>query len=1173
MKKKCVNSYFSQRSAGNLLKKMKLLIAFFFTGLLGVSASTYSQQTKLSLKFDEVTVKEAFKIIEKNSEFVFFYNEDYIDVYHKVNIDVVDEKIEIILNEILKGTKNTFKIYDRQIVILPPERKVSSTTVKSGTDAEQKNVLSGSVKDTKGLSLPGVTVRIKGTTIGTITDNDGQFKLSVPFDAKAIIFSFVGMKTQEITIGTRTSFSIILEEETVKMDDVVVIGYGSAKKGDLTGSVTSIKASEISDTKSTSFVNSLQGKMAGIRIVSSSGEPGAMSNVSIRGSNTVYASSSPLYVIDGIQMDMNTNEVASTTLGYSPKLDPLSSINPADIISIDVLKDASATAIYGSRGANGVIIVTTKSGEAGTAKLTYDAYLSMSSVSKRMPVLSPDEWIDYRSVMDPLSFLFYKDSNGDGAISATDTPIDPYAYVYHNWQKEAFKTSFSQSHNISLDGGSKETRYSAGIGYLNDKSIVRSNGTDRYSARVKIDHTHRNLKIGLNINMSYSNFFGASNSGGAYGNSGIVQSLIYMRPVEMYVPNWDQEPRYTSILDDIDKIRKTTSLLRNTLSAYATYNFGAGFTLNTTAGGMLSSSKGEEYYSKEIVYGYAEGGIGTLQEIKSNNYFNTTQLSYKKAFGKSFWDAMIAAEINHYGYNSFLVRNAKFADETLGINDISKGSNIKTVASSRSASARLSYFGRINYNYLGKYLFTASLRADGSSKFGPGNKYGYFPSGAFAWKVSDESFMKAIKQINNLKLRLSYGVTGNERIPDYQYMSRMENSYYQGVLGLSPSAIENNNLKWETTAQYNAGVDFGLFKNRVQISGDYYKKTTTNMLLPTYFPMQSGFFRQWQNIGRVDNEGYEIQISTINMKNKGFSWKTDFNISGNRNKVMDLGNVNYINISIGGGFIASNVGRVMVGQPIGCAYGYKFIGVYQIDDFTWQNNSDATIPVSSRTFVLKPEIPKLSGSSPKPGWLKFANLDNSSDKLINEKDMTIISHSDPKFFGGLTNTLNFKGFELSAFLSFSYGNEIFNETQFRLQGGASASYGNISKDFWYNRWTPDNPTNNYGGFSENPISKPQIGYSNGGGTNVSTYYVEDASYIRLNSASLAYNIPVSIFKLTGLKNISNVKVYIDGNNLYTLTKYRGFDPETFSGEPLLSGFDRGSYPRARTLIFGVNVTF
>lgn len=1134
-------------------KHIFLILSLFLLFFTIKTAHAQQSNHKITLSFEKITLLQAMKKVESVSQYTFFYDRKVIQIDRKVSLSVKDASIQDVLKKLFTGADITYEISNRQIVLLP--------VMKPNTS---KKPVTGTVSVDGGEAAIGATVMVKGETVGTITDIDGKFSIEVPLNGQ-LQFSYVGYVTKTVSLNGKADVQVTLSEDNHNLEEVVVVGYGSMKKKDLTGSVVGLRAEDISQTKSSSFVNAMQGKLAGVQISTQSGELGASTRISIRGANSVYGSSLPLYVIDGVQIDVNSDEMASSKMGNGSQMDPMSSINPADIESIEVLKDASATAIYGSRGANGVVIVTTRSGKVGKSRVNYDGYISFGQVTKKIDVLGASDFIDYRREIDGNCPLFFEDSNEDGAYNELDNPRDPYSNPVHDWQDEMLRTSVSHNHNLSLDGGTEALQYSGSIGYSRNEGIIINNDYERITTRLKIDYKKDRLKMGLNMNISYSQFNGASQSGGEGGAfNGVVQSLVTARPIEIYIPEYDNMGTYVSPISMLEDAYKNTSLIRSNLNAYGEYRIIDGLTLNISVGGLLSSSKGKEFYGRNTEWGAGDHGRAIIAEQRATSISNSNQLTYQKNFGKSSLNAMVAFELNHYNFESFSVDNANFLDESTGVDAISKGNVLKGVNSYRGVNNRVSYLGRIYYDLLSRYLFTASIRADGSDKFGKGNQYGYFPSFAFAWRLSEEKFMKNQRVFDNLKFRLSYGQTGNERIASHQYMANMENSYYNGILGLSPSTLANPNLKWETTIQYNAGLDMGFLNNRVQLNIDYYKKITNDMLMPAAIPSQTGYSSQWKNIGKVHNEGVEIQLSTINLKNKDFQWSTDFNISHNKNTVKDLGGVDFVPVAIGGGWL-TNVGRVMVGHDIGTAYGYVFDGIYQMDEFTWQNGSDPDIPFTQRNFTLKPGVISVKGTNVKPGSYKFRNLDGSEDNVVDENDQTVISHSSPKFFGGMNNTFRYKNFELSVFLSGSFGNEVFNESKFRLSGGIPLAWQNLSKDFWDNRWTPENPTNAYGTFSVDTRNTTSL--------MTNSYYVEDASYIKLKSVSLSYTIPTSVLKKIGLGNVSNAKVYATGDNLYTWTNYTGFDPEVDSGNALLTGFDRVSYPRTRSYILGVNVTF
>ena len=1126
-----------------------------------LSATVLSQSITLNLS--SITVKQAIQTLKEKTGYSFVYEVNDIDTQRIISVKTTNKSIEDVVKQVLSGQNVEFEIINKNVVIA---KKAEQHQNKSETKQQsQSKKITGLVTDEKGDPIIGASLMIKGTKMGTITDIDGKFSLEVP-EQSQITISYIGFKQTILKLNTANNYKINLEEDSKTLDEVVVIGYGSMQKKDLTGAITSIKSADIVQNKTVSFVDAMQGKLAGVHIAAQSGEIGSSSRISIRGSNSLYGSSLPLYIIDGVQIDVNTGEVASAKMGNGTTLDPMSSINPSDIESIDVLKDASATAIYGSRGANGVVIITTKSGKAGKTKFSYDSFLSLAKSTKKMDVLNGSEFIDYRKTVEPNSLLFYTDSNQDGSFNSLDIPKDPYSNPYHNWQDEMLRTAVAHSHNITVDGGSNDTQFSSSISYLDNEGIIINNDYERITGRIKLDTKRNKLKMGVNLNTSYSEFNGASQSGGEGGTfNGIVQQLVTARPVEIYIPSWDNTGSYVSPISMLESAYKSTTLMRTNINTYFDYSITKELSLNISVGGMLSSSKGKEFYGKNTEWGAGGNGFAQISENRAYYISNSNQLIYKKDFtNNQTINAVLVYEINKYNYEAFGVSNSSYLDESTGVNSISKGSILSGLYSYRDVNHRMSFLSRVFYDINKKYLITASIRADGSDKFGSSNKFGYFPSLAFAWRMSEENFMKNQKVFENLKFRLSYGMTGNERIPSHQYMAMMENAYYNGTLGLAPASMKNNNLKWESTAQYNVGIDFGILNGRVQISTDYYQKYTSNMLMPAEMPGQSGFLKQWQNKGKVLNQGIELQISTKNINNKNFQWTTDFNISTNKNTVLDLGGVDYMPVSIGGGWI-TNVGRVIVGESIGTAYGYVFNGVYQIDDFTWQENNNPTIPHESRIYNLKSDVVSVKGIKVKPGSFKFANIDGSVDNVVDENDKTIISHSSPKFFGGISNSFKIRDFDLTVFLSGSYGNQIFNESRFRLEGGQPATWLNIARDFYLNRWTPDNPTNKYGTFS--------LDTQNFTSTQTSSYYVEDASFLRLTNISFGYNVDLSSLKKVGVKNLNKIKVYITGNNLYTWTKYTGFDPEVDSNNALLTGFDRVSYPHSKSVLFGVNISF
>ena len=1140
------------------LNFLSLKISVLATFVLLSFSNVFSQDVnqRITIQEKNITLKQFLKIIEEKTSIAIIYRNILVDEKNDINVSANNKPLLEVVNNVLKNKGLFAEITNKTLVIKKieeAEKKLKPATIR----------VAGIVNDEQNLPIIGATVKVSNTNKGTITDINGKFEIDAPADG-VLVVSYVGYSSLDVAVGGKKSLNISLSQNNQLLNEVLVVGYGTMKKSDLTGSVSSIKSEDILKTKSSNFLESMQGKMAGVQVTSQSGEPGSNIEVKIRGANSIYGGTSPLYVIDGVQVDVNTNEVATSSVATATSMSPLSNINPADIESIEVLKDASATAIFGSRGANGVIIVTTKSGKAGKNVFQYDGSFGMSQATRRMDMLNGDEYIDYQKFLDPNSAIFWIDSDNNGKVEpGIDSPRDMSEVKRFNWQDEMLRNAPTVTHNFGLSGGNKGTTYSAGLGYLDQEGIIKNNDYQRYNARVKVDFAENKISAGFNVNGSYSMQNGASSAGGGTQYNGVVQFVTLTKPIDVSDINADYMTggKFVYPTTMIEMAQKNIDLFRVLANSYFNYQINKYLKLQIEIGGNISSSKSKEFYSKETAWGFINNGKAAIQENRSVSWFNREMLNYTRKFGKLNVNAMGGFELNYYDFENFFIGVANFPVEATGVHDISKAKTVEKYVSNKWGTNRISYLGRLNLNYADKYLLTASMRADGSDKFGEGNRYGYFPSAAFAWRANQENFLKNIDVISNLKVRTSYGVTGNERIPAYSYFARLDNTYYSYngnlALGLSPASIANPDLKWESTVQYNGGVDFGLFKNRINFSADYFLKQTSDMLLLSPVSAQTGFSQQWKNIGKVDNYGIELMLSTHNIDTKNFKWITTINFSKTDNKVTDLGpGVNFLPVTLYGGFF-QNVGRVTKGESIGTAYGFVWDGVYQLEDFTWQNNSDPTVEYDKRIFVLKPDVVRVAGAAVKPGSFKFKDLNN--DKVVDDNnDRKTISRSAPKHYGGINNTFIYKNIELGIFFDWSYGNQILNEGKYLSEG--TQSWMNLRKDFWNNRWTPANPTNNYG----------TIASKNATATLISSYYVEDASYFRLKTVNLVYNVPA---KVASRLKFSDINLYINGSNLYTFTKYSGYDPEISYYNQLLTGFDRYSYPKARTVTVGVKATF
>ena len=963
------------------------------------------------------------------------------------------------------------------------------------------------------------------------------------------------------------------------IEDAVVIGYGTVSRKDLTGSVASVKADELMKSGSNNALGALQGRVAGLQITSQSGEPGAGFSIKIRGNNSINAGTTPLFVIDGMQMDLSSGEVASSSATGNGSYDPMSFINPSDIESIEILKDASATAIYGARGANGVVIITTKSGANGYDKtlVNFDATFGLSENPKYLQMLSAQEYLDYRFARHDYGYYaFGVDTDGDGVA---DTPESAEKYNYYDWQKIMYRKALSRNYNVSLStmvGG--KTQIAASLGYLDQQGLIRNNGHNRYTGRIKVDHQiNKKFKVGAVVNFGRTVSTGAvSSGGGSLGYSGLVQYIYNERPINKWYS--DEADEYEnvpfgllSLITDLT-YRKTT-YDRLTGNAYANWNITKDLTFRVNASGGTSNSTLLEYYSSLSKWGRSRTGKATNKNIGTYNWNTSAQLNWKKDWNKAHhFDAMVAGEMTYYNSSSMTVSGYNFEDESTGAYNIGKAGIIETPDQNMSDNSKMSFISRINYNYKKRYYLTATLRADGSSKFYPGNRVGWFPSASFAWRVSEEPWIKGnVKWMDNLKFRLSAGASGNDRVGNYAALATLGTNYYAAdgkeIMGMAPTASANPKLKWETTWQYDAGIDLSVLKEKINLTADVYYKDTRDMLYQATLSAQSGFTTQWQNLGRVENKGIEIAINTHNIDTRDFSWSTSLTFDLSRNKVLDIGGIEYTMVNISNGQLSSDISRIMVGQPIGIGWGYIADGNYQLDDFIITDKSGREIPseavtsknMNSYTYTLKDGIVSIAGKNVQPGDRKYKDI-YGGDNQITTEDRTKISDSNPKFTAGLGNTLTWKNFDLNIFLEGVYGRQILNEFKLRSESGQSGGTqnNNLLRSAWQGRWTPENGSRTY-----SRLLNQTNGYC-------SSYYVEDGSYLRIKTLSLGYSLGK---KALAKLRIRSGRIAFAVDNLHCFTTYSGNDPDVSSNNSLFTGFDRMSYPKARTYSFSFNIGF
>lgn len=1051
-----------------------------------------------------------------------------------------------------------------------------------------QGMITGKVQETTGEPLIGVTVYYEGTDIRAITNAGGEYSIKA-IPGKTLTFSCFGMKEEKVAVGTQQKINVTLKSDNLLLEDAVVIGYGSQQKQDLTGSVSSIKADEITAAGQNNVLGSLQGRIAGLNITSQSGEPGAGYSIRIRGNNSINASTTPLIVIDGMQMDITGDEGATSSMSLSTN-DPLAFLNPADIQSIDVLKDASATAIYGARGANGVILITTKSGvgNSGKTAITFDAKFGLTTPARSIEMLDAEDWLAYRFEAAVLMQdkhqrdFFGMDTDGDG-IPDTHNPLSAYGRPAVNWQKEMFRNAMSHQYNLSLRTvAGKNTKILSSVGYLGQQGMILNNGYRKFTAKIKLDHNIRkNLKVGANVNFAHTSSTGAAtSSGGSFTSYGLTQLIFIEKPIDRFYDATDPNTYYASLtsLKDCVSSEATRTGTSNILmgNAYLEWDIIPDLKFRAFASGDLKTAGNSEFYSERTRWGHYSNGVATVSNTSTVGLTANATLTYKHTWKKVHnFDAMIGGELNDYNFSSYSQQAQDFIDDSLKDQNLAKANKILNPVQRRNSNARLSAFGRVNYNYDWRYYLTFNLRSDASSKFAAGSRVGIFPSTSVAWRISNEPWMKPVKRswMDNLKIRLSAGSSGNDRINNYSFLSTMDAVYYSDgtgkeIMGMAGYGLGNPNLKWETTWQFDGGIDFTLFKGRVDFTFDIYDKITRDMLFLATVPSQSGYTNQWQNIGKVRNRGLEFSFNSVNIKKNDFTWKTGITIDLNRNKILDLGEgVSYKPNNIAKGQFREEPTRLMVGQPIGIIWGYIWDGNYQLDDFDiYYNHTNVKVDkelvctenYNDFVYVLKDGVTRMNNVDVKPGDRKLRDLDG--DGVIKESDKTIIGKCDPDFTYGISNTFSYRGFDLYIFFDGVYGRDILNEFKYNVVPGGTVSFNNILKDAYYNSWRPETGSNKHARIlNQNNTQSP-----------LSSYFVEDGSFIRLKTIGLSYNIPSKACKKIRMEGI---KLSFNIDNVYTWTRYSGLDPDISSRNSTFNGIDRMGYPTGRTWSFGVIANF
>lgn len=1025
--------------------------------------------------------------------------------------------------------------------------------------SQQQKMITGVVIEGN-LPLPGVSVKIKGTTRGTTTGTNGRYSIQASSN-ETLVFDFLGMKRQEAVVGTRTSINITMQAEASSLNEVVVIGYGTIKKPDLTGSVGVVNVKDMAKAPVGTFAEALAGRVAGVKVSSSDGQPGSSYNITIRGISSLTQSSSPLFVVDGYPL-----ESTPTTL------------NPEEIESMTVLKDASSTAIYGSRGANGVIVIQTKRGKVGKPIVSINSSVGYQTIPKGIPMMNAYEYVSYLQESSPTSstakaFL----ANGQTLESYRDSAsLDFQDYI--------LQTGVVQIHDIALRGGTEQTRYSISGRVFNQQGVVVYTGSEQYSGRVTLDQNiSKKIKTGITASYASTRTYGQPLNTGA-NNSNNPRQFILKRV-------WSRPPitpfTRVDILNDVDDGTRPTGddLDMNPLvdlqnqhtvdftspfstNGFVEYAITNDLTFKSTAGISIGKSVAERFYNHLTTQGSpnnrnnARGVWGTIGNSISKGFSNENTLNYIKTINN---DHTITA-LGLFGVNSFSSSSdghgaGSLPNESLGMSGLDEGTPFSITASS-SNNTLMSYAGRLDYNYKSKYIITGTFRADGSSKFL--QHWGYFPGGAVAWNMQKEGFFnKLFPGVTTSKLRFSYGTTGNNRVGDFDYLPRLSQSIQGYPFNGQPwpygtinvTAVGNEVLQWEKVTTLDLGYELGLFQDRISLEVDLYRKNTENLLLNATLPPSTGFNTAIKNIGKLRNDGLEFTLNTKNVSTPSFSWESNFNIAFNRSEIRQLTRGQQFLESSAGGY-ATNYVRPLymaeIGKPAGMMIGWIWDGNYQYSDF------DNPAP---GVYVLKDNVPANGQplrTSIQPGDIKFKDLNH--DGIMDNADVAYIGNGNPAFIGGFSNNLYFKGFSLNLFFQYSYGNDIYNANRISFEGSVY-KIDNQYKSY-VNRWTPTNPTN------EN--------YRAGGGDiqNQGFFHskvVEDGSYLRLKTLEFGYSIPSKLIQKFYLSNLS---LNLAAQNVITWTNYSGMDPEVSTrGNVLTPGFDFSSYPRSPTFVFALKAAF
>lgn len=1012
----------------------------------------------------------------------------------------------------------------------------------------------GTVVDESDLPLIGATVAIEGSSGGTITDMDGNFIIKVKKGAK-ITFSYVGYKSRTLTYQGQNNVTVKLEPDSKLIDEVVVVGYSSMKKTDLTGSIASVAPEDLQGFKSSSIAGALSGQVAGVQVIQSDGAPGSSFNINIRGVGTLTGDNSPLYIVDGFQVD------------------DISYLSDADIESMQILKDASSSAIYGSRAANGVVLITTRQGKESKPIINYKGSASYRNIPAKLNVLNPYEFVKLQGeINENYKKTYYQEGNDSDGNPYRYQTLDDYIGVEGvDWQDETFNPTWSQDHSLTITGGNDKSKYAGTFSRYTEEGIFNNSGFDRTTAKFRVDQKVSN-KVSFNATVNYAltNKKGAGTTADN-GRFNMLAQILSARPTgglrltneELLESAIDPEMLETGeSLAQVNPVKQTQSVTNKKRaemwSANASINWQIikGLTFKTAATYNTTNSRTDIFYNDGSKEAYRNGQkpYGQSQMGRDVRWVNSNTLTWKQSIKKHNYTVMLGHEVSSKSSEYLLGQSMDFPIYNNGNDNLGMGATPSKVTSNYYDNRLLSFFAQATYNYDDRYLLTATIRADGSTVFSAKNKWGYFPSFSTAWRINEEDFMKDIDWISNMKLRFGWGLVGNDRISNYLSLDLYEVDKYgvgtQLVSVLTPKQLQNADLKWEASSTVNLGLDLGFFQNRLNITADFFIKNTKDLLLAQSLAHATGFESQMQNIGKIQNKGIELSLTSTNVQTKNFMWQTNFNISFIRNELKALANgvdAMYARSGFDSNFTAYDY-IAKVGESLGLIYGYEFDGIYQSSDF---------YVTPTGNYVLKEGITNNARyGTLEPGVVKYKDQDG--DGVITTNDRTVIGNTLPKWYGGITNNFTFKGVDFSFMFQFNYGNDVYNATRLYATQTRSGRRNFLAEVA--DRWSPTNASNlvpKYDGYITNDV------YSR---------FVEDGSFLRLKNVTLGYTLPT---KWTKKFYVSKLRVYASGQNLFCLDNYSGYDPEvsTAASNPMTPGLDWGAYPKSRIFTIGAEIQF